>query len=337
MSNISGGEESAYGEDSKKSGDGDRTEKMGERTHEDDSKKNGDANRVIRVREMTLADDSKNNGDAVRIKRVSERTHPEDRKNNGDAVRIQRISEKTHPEDIETNGDSDKDQSNWSMRDRDRSEKNGDAEKIDGKRDEEMDATRLDNEMENVIEKDAEVSKEETETDPSAPSAPSRSSQWHPAIHDWMKMGMVVLVLLSVILVIIVTIGVLENIVMILFSVVFLGFLLSIVIILFRRGRLLKDYQAAYFGRIRDQNGFLRKLKEGLEDELGGYEETGPMTGNTFGLIHHLMTMELINGEIVSVNEIHMSNSGVALGTYILVKASDDSRLWSMIDGSMQR
>lgn len=199
--------------------------------------------------------------------------------------------------------------------------------------------TSADKDGETATEKEGEMYAEKDGPEPfpvQSSDAPG-PSPWHPANQDWMKMGTVVLILFGVILITIVTIEVLGNFVMILFSILFLGFLLSIAIILFRRGRLLKDYRAAYFGRIRDPHGFLRTLQDRVDDELGGYEERDPVTGNTFGLIHHLMTMELTNGELVSVNEVHMSNSGVALGTYILVKASNGSRLWSLIDESMKR
>jgi len=167
--------------------------------------------------------------------------------------------------------------------------------------------------------------------------ARSVSPLWHPADRDWRMYGTIVdfLILLTVISLFLT--DVLRNIMMIAFFIVFISFLLLVSGYLFYKSIQLKEYQAAYLGHGVNPPDFINTLQDKLSDEFGEPEEVESISGHTFGLLHPIKSMRLTDDEIIDINEVHISNSGIILGMYLLVKAPGDSKLWPVLDGIIRR
>jgi len=162
----------------------------------------------------------------------------------------------------------------------------------------------------------------------------SGSEKWHPAVRDWNICAGSVSAMLILLLAILFNTDVFHNVVLNIFFTSFVFFLAYISGYFLYRKRYLHGFTAGFFSKKHNSRIFIETLENSLPDAIEKIDGRA-ITGHSFGLLTHIRTLKLKTGEIISVNEVHIS-SGFILGLYILIKASNDSLAREIVELSLK-
>lgn len=178
---------------------------------------------------------------------------------------------------------------------------------------------------------------ERTDTDTPTSIQAHDSILWHDASRDWRAMAGFIIILMILVAIAVWITDVLRNFVLQLFIISFIGFLGIIVLYLFYQASRLKDYSAFYLGHRGDQEELVKHLLQEMESSDIRTQETDSVVGHTFGLLHTITTLKTEEEGILEVCEVHFSNSGVTMGTYLITKSGENSKLRRIVNAFLEK